>query len=638
MKIANKILGITFLISGVAIAGIAGLTLDAATDALRDLSKRRLFDNVSREARIIQNSVGMVKGDIAMLGERGALGVQTEAASAPSADDLQMLGDQIDAMMRKRPAYAQTQVILAGSAGPRVVRSTRIGDNVRTFFDPPAEKPRYQEVLREPQGLRSGEILLVAPVRQDQLDGERMAKRVLYFSMPVAARSGAVAGAVSVVVDFETLVRGMGRPHDDIDYFIADSTGQYLFRSMSDAERPVRRASASLLNDLSLQERWTAWLAEDSGHLQVELPDQGMAVALHRVELLNGARNDDRKMLIVGGMASLADTEMKIGKFRGELTIVVVAVGALMALALAFSTAYLTRPIAELTAAANRIASGERDVVAPTGQRDEIGVLANAVMRMAQALRNAAKNNEQAAMGRMATMVAHDLRNALSSVKMNVKILHTHHREAGGDQLDSCEIALDQVRYMESILNDMLAYAHPDSLELDWLDLGDIIRTAVVSLHPDIAGKSVNVETGRDDKLPTLLGDRNKMLQVFQNVIDNAIQAAPEGGRVSIEARPLLYDSQPAVEIRIADNGAGVPAAVADKIFEPFFTTRARGTGLGLAIVQRIVRQHGGEVSLASAPEGGAVATILLPLTPPVQDSATASGAEAAAAAESSVK
>lgn len=637
MKIANKILAITFLISGVAIAGIAGLTLDAATEALRDLSKRRLFDNVSREARIIQNSVGMVKSDIAMLGARGALGVQTEAAPMPSADDLQMLGDQIDAMMRKRPAYAQTQVILAGAGGPRVVRSTRIGDTVRTFFDPPAMKPRYQEVLREPQGLRSGAILLVAPVRPDQQDGERMAKRVLHFSLPVTAKSGAIAGAVSVVVDFEALVHGMGRPHDDIDYFVADSTGQYLFRSVSDAERPIRRASASLLNDLSLQERWSAWLAQDSGHLQVELADQGMAVALHRVELLNGARNDDRQVLIVGGIASLADAEMKIGKFRGELMIVVIGVGALMALALAFSTAYLTRPITELTAAANRIASGEQGVVAPTRQRDEIGVLASAVMRMAQALRNAAKNDEQAAMGRMATMVAHDLRNALSSVKMNVKILYTHHREAGDDHLDSCEIALDQIRYMESILNDMLAYAHPDGLELDWLDLGDIIRTAVVSLHPAITGKAVNVETGRDDKLPTLQGDRNKLLQVFQNVIDNAIQAAPEGGRVSIAARSLLYDSRPAVEIRIVDNGAGVPADIADKIFEPFFTTRARGTGLGLAIVQRIVKQHGGEVFLASAPEGGTAATILLPLTPPVQESATAPGADADEA-ESSVK
>ncbi len=620
MKIANKILAITFLISGIAIAGIAGLTLDAASEALRDLSRRRLFDNVSREARIIQSSVDMVRSDIAMLGEGGTLGVLAEAPPMPSSEDLQMLGDQIDAMMRKRPAYAQTKVILAGAAGPRVVRSARIGDNVRTFLDLPVINPRHQEILKEPQGLRGGEVLFVAPSRLDQQDGEQIARRMLFFSSPVFTKNGTVAGAVSVAVDFETLVRGMGRPYDDIDYFVTDRAGQYLFRSVSDAEKPIRRASASLLDDLNLYERWSTWLARDNGHLLDELAGQGMAIALQRIELLPGARNGERQMLIVGGIVSAADTEMKVGMFRNRLMIAVTGVGALMALALLLATAYLTRPIGQLTEAANRIAAGERDVVAPTQQRDEIGVLARAMMRMAEALRNAAQHGEQAALGRMATMVAHDLRNALSSVKMNLKILYAHHREADNERLDSCEIALDQVRYMENILNDMLAYARPDRLELDWLDLGDIIHTAVVSHLPDITSKSVNVETGGAEKLPTLQGDRNKLLQVFQNIIDNAVQAAPEGGRILISVRPLLFDSRPAVEIRIVDNGVGVPPDIADKIFEPFFTTRARGTGLGLAIVQRIVKQHGGTVSLASAPEGGTVATVTLPLTPPVQD------------------
>lgn len=225
-------------------------------------------------------------------------------------------------------------------------------------------------------------------------------------------------------------------------------------------------------------------------------------------------------------------------------------------------------------------------------------------------------------------MIAHDLRNALSSIKMNLKILYTHHRGEGDDYSDGCEIALEQVRYMENILNDMLAFARPDSMELDWVNLGDTIRTATVSLLPDVTRKSINIETGSDDKLPTVLGDRNKLLQIFQNVLDNAIQAAPEGGHVSIEARPLLHGSQPAVEIKIVDDGAGIPAEVADKIFEPFFTTRARGTGLGLAIVQRIVKQHGGQVHLGPAPGGGTVATIVLPLTPTAWDQEPASAPE----------
>lgn len=627
MKISHKILAITFLISSAAIAGIAGLTINAATDALRDLSKKRLFDNISREARIIQNSVDMVKSDIAMLGGQGALGVLAESAESPPIDNLQMLGDQLDTMMRKRAAYAQIQVVLAGAGSPRVVRSTRFGDTVRTFLDPPVLNPSYQNVLREAQGLRTGEVL-VGPARQDEKDGSLVAKRVLYFSSPVIAKNGTTVGAVAVVVDFEALVRGMGRPHDDIDYYVTDSTGRYLFRSMQEPDKAGKGAATNILDDFRLHERWAAWLSQEDRHLQAELADQSMVVDLHRIELLTETRNSDRQILVVGGAASLADVEMKAVKFRSELAIVVLGVGTLMALALALATAYLTRPIGKLTAAANRIAAGDRNVVAPTHQRDEIGVLARAVMRMAEALRNAAKNDEQAAMGRMATMIAHDLRNALSSIKMNLKILYTHHRGEGDDYSDGCEIALEQVRYMENILNDMLAFARPDSMELDWVNLGDTIRTATVSLLPDVTRKSINIETGSDDKLPTVLGDRNKLLQVFQNVLDNAIQAAPEGGHVSIEARPLLHGSQPAVEIKIVDDGAGIPAEVADKIFEPFFTTRARGTGLGLAIVQRIVKQHGGQVHLAPAPGGGTVATIVLPLTPVAWNQEPASAPE----------
>lgn len=617
MKIAKKILAITFLISSVAIAGIAALTLTVATDALHDLLRRSLSDSVSREARILQNSVDMVKSDMALLAEGGASSVSAEY-SGPNADNLQMLSDQLDAMMRKRTAYAQVQVILKGAAGgPRILRSTRWEDAVRTMIDPPTLNPSHEAVLRERQGLRSPDVMAGPFQRQMQGRAGRPAgKQVLYFTSPVAAKDGGILGAVSVAVDFDRLVGGIGRPQDDMVFAVADRTGRYLYRSGQEQHAAEPGVMTSVVDEFRLRDRWGTWLVRGDPHLQFELPDRSMVVDLRRILLADAVRGAEAEILVVGGAASYAGVEMKAAKFRSQLAVAVLGVGALMVLALAFATAHLIRPIDELTKVANRIAAGDRDVVAPTQHRDEIGVLARAMMRMADELRKAAKNAEQAAMGRMATMIAHDLRNALSSVKMNLQILYTHHRDEGDDYGEGCEIALEQVRYMENILNDMLAFARPDSLELDWVDLGETINTAALSLLPDITRKSIEIKTASDHKLPTVLGDRNKLLQVFQNVLDNAVQAVPEGGHVSIEARSLLHESQPAVEIRVVDDGAGIAAEVADKVFEPFFTTRARGTGLGLAIVQRIVKQHGGQVNLAPAPGRGAVATIILPLTP----------------------
>lgn len=613
MKLAKRILAITFLISTIAIVGIAGLTLVVATDALHDLLRKSLSDSVSREARILQNSVDMVKSDLALLTEGSASGIMDEY-SGPNADSLQMLADQLNAIMRKRPAYARSRLVLGGATGPRVLQSARQEDSLNTEIDSPAADPGFGAMLREKQGLRVGEVLFNTAQGQTK-DAGKEGRNALYFSAPIVARGGVTVGAAAIVVDFDRLVGELGRPQDNIAFYVADMAGRYLYRSHSEPSDAAKGVKRNMPDDFRLRDRWSKWLAEGDLHLQQELPDPSRVVDLRRVILSEATHTAPPEVLVVGGMASFADVEMNASRFRTQLVVTVLGTGALMVFALAFATGYVVRPIERLTKVADRIAAGDRDVVAPTNQQDEIGVLARAMMRMADELRRTAKNSEQAAMGRMASMIAHDLRNALSSVKMNLHILHTHHREENDDYSDGCEIALEQVRYMEHILNDMLTFARPGSLELDWVDLGEAIRTAAVSVLPDAARKSIDLSRGSEQKLPTIMGDRDKLLQLFQNILENAIQAAPEGGHVTIETRPLLHDSQPAVEIKVTDDGPGIAPEVADKLFEPFFTTRARGTGLGLAIVQRIVTQHGGQVTLVSRPAGGAVATVILPLS-----------------------
>lgn len=240
---------------------------------------------------------------------------------------------------------------------------------------------------------------------------------------------------------------------------------------------------------------------------------------------------------------------------------------------------------------------------------------------VAERNRELARNQALTAMGRMASMIAHDLRNPLSSVKMGLQILGKQvaeeHRELG-------QIALDQITYMENILTDMLAYARPEAVKTDWVRLDKLLNVTLSSLQKRIDAAGVGVEVHYQSGLPTVPADANKLRQVFSNLIINALQSLEQQTdgerRLFLSTALQLTESGTAIQVEICDNGSGVDEAERERLFEPFYTTRAKGTGLGLAIVRQIIEQHGGSVTLESREGGGACALILLPTSPNTLD------------------
>lgn len=238
--------------------------------------------------------------------------------------------------------------------------------------------------------------------------------------------------------------------------------------------------------------------------------------------------------------------------------------------------------------------------------------------------RESAENRALAVMGQAATMIAHDLRNPLSTVKMSLGILGKH---AGKDLSDTEQeinrLALDQVRYMEEVLSELLSFSRPDALQPTWLSIDKVLDTAVLLVQREIDEHKARVDTGHAPGLPTLHGDANKLRQAFSNLILNAVQAC-EGiaGRtpeVHVLTRVQLGRQSPEICVEIADNGCGIPERFGERVFEPFFTSRARGTGLGLPIARRIIEQHRGRIELRSEPGGGTCVVVTLP-TGPVSD------------------
>ncbi len=224
-----------------------------------------------------------------------------------------------------------------------------------------------------------------------------------------------------------------------------------------------------------------------------------------------------------------------------------------------------------------------------------------------------------AAMGKMASMVAHDLRNPLSSVKMTLQILGKQTGIGSSAEIDELRsIALEQIRYMEEILSDMLTYSRPDALKPDWITIDRVIDLAINISQRRIDETGVDLRVTYHPGLPTLLGDSTKLRQVFSNIIANAIQAV-EGAhkpRIEIDAMIELGVGGTGIRIEICDNGCGIEQEERERIFEPFFTTKSKGTGLGLAIVKRILDQHQGSIEMKPHTPQGLCAAIFLPVSP----------------------
>jgi PAS domain S-box-containing protein len=223
-----------------------------------------------------------------------------------------------------------------------------------------------------------------------------------------------------------------------------------------------------------------------------------------------------------------------------------------------------------------------------------------------------------AAMGQMSTMLAHDLRNPLSSVKMAVQILGK--QVASEEAQELAKIGQEQVRYMEDIINDMLTYSRPGGLKTGWISPDKLLSAVIGTVRRRIIEYGVEVGTDCEPGLPTFPGDASKLRQLLSNLLVNAFQAVadrPEGERhVRVSAGLVIGPAGRSIRFRVCDNGPGIDPALRDRLFEPFFTTRTRGTGLGLAIVQQLAGLHGGTVELAANQPTGTCALLTLPLVP----------------------
>jgi signal transduction histidine kinase len=215
-----------------------------------------------------------------------------------------------------------------------------------------------------------------------------------------------------------------------------------------------------------------------------------------------------------------------------------------------------------------------------------------------------------AALGEMSAVVAHEVRNPVAVIFNAAASMRRN-----PDERDTLlAIVEEEAGRLRQMVTDLLDFARPASVRLVHEPLSPIIESALDALRQGSATTAVDVEVSVDEDVPALQCDVRLLRQAIVNLVSNALQAPGRKGPVRVA---VGLSGRSAVRLTVTDDGAGVPADIADRIFHPFFTTRATGTGLGLAVVQRIARAHGGVLSHHPAPGGGATFAMELPLEHP---------------------
>jgi len=302
---------------------------------------------------------------------------------------------------------------------------------------------------------------------------------------------------------------------------------------------------------------------------------------------------------------------------QGLIALVVVA---LFAIALAaVLTGRVTRSLARLTTAAEAVAQGDLDRRVADVGGGEVGRLGRAFNTMTESLRRTlrelADRQALAAVGEFAASLSHDIRNALTSIRVDLQLLE---EQAPGDSGGS-EIrrrALEKVTLLSRTVNDALALARSGKVEPENMDLRTILESAARAAMPEFEERGANLKWASGSDSIEISGDRRALEQLFLNLLLNAAQALDGGGSASLE----VTAEGESVIVSIADTGPGIPEDLHERVFEPFFSTRPGGTGLGLAIARRSAHAHSGTVAFRSFPGPGTTVEVRLPLVRPEPD------------------
>ena len=278
----------------------------------------------------------------------------------------------------------------------------------------------------------------------------------------------------------------------------------------------------------------------------------------------------------------------------------------------------MTKPINQLAAGVAEIASGNLEQQVVIQSRDEIGRLAGAFNQMAAVLKTSLERRlaaeRLAAWGDVARYVTHEIKNPLFPIRLSIENLQRAYQGRGNQStafdeifVQCTDIVIEEVERLQRLVDEFHRFARMPHADRKLSDLNQVVQN-VVNLYAESV-ENIQIKGSLALNLPPLSLDSEQITQALENLIQNAIEAIPDGGTLNISTQ-LVNEEK--IRIKIQDTGIGMSPETLEQIFAPYYTTKDTGTGLGMAIVQRIINDHDGEIFVESKEGIGTTVSIEL--------------------------
>jgi len=315
---------------------------------------------------------------------------------------------------------------------------------------------------------------------------------------------------------------------------------------------------------------------------------------------------------------------------RVAVTMLIFSLGILVSLYLARK---YTQPLQDVVQAAKHVASGDLTKTIEVGGEDEISELTRSFNEMVEKLRQHRELEERlreaerlSAVGKLASGIAHEIRNPLNFISLSID--HIRNRLSGGRAEGVAEVTAlmanikNEIHRLNGMIESFLSVGKPLALNKRDVDMAALVRDVVGLAQQRAVEQGIEIVVDTPTPCPSLHADPVQIKTCFMNVVLNAIQAMPGGGRLSIASAFRARaggdgDGIPrsgAIEVSVSDTGQGIGEEDLAKIFDPYFTTKKLGIGLGLAITKKIVDEHQGQITVRSRLHEGTTVVISLPV------------------------
>ena len=283
----------------------------------------------------------------------------------------------------------------------------------------------------------------------------------------------------------------------------------------------------------------------------------------------------------------------------------------------------ITGPLQKLVEGTVRISKGDFTQTITVSSRDEIGDLARSFnemtrdlletrRRMEDASRRLIQAEKLASIGRISASIAHEIRNPLTSVKLNIQKL-TQNERLDEEEKEHLSISQEGIGQIEKFIKELLNFTRVSTLNPERFSIVQIVEESLKLMRHSFQEEKIILEKRFAADLPAVVVDGDKMRQVFLNILRNAVEAVGEGGRIDVEISRVKESGVAMVKVSISDDGCGIPEKDWENIFEPFYTTKAAGFGLGLSNARKIVEQHRGSIKIAKANAKGTTFEVCIP-------------------------